>query len=202
MSVFQKYFNILITAFIVNIGIAQNIDFVSDLKITEVEQSFLVSWVIDSGQTCQGQNILHSTDGINFEEVGRISGVCGSLLKAEPYIFTHLEPEPNSVNYYRIELGGYGLSAIVSSFLIEITENSAVIYPNPVSSLFTIKWNNRNSSKVVIKLSNQQGQTFSQLESNSDTVLLDATSWEKGFYYYIITIEDTGKVISGKLIVN
>ena len=182
--------------------ISQDVDFVSNLNVTEVEQSLLINWTIDSGRTCQGQNILHGTDGVIFEEVGHISGICGNLSEPVNYSFTHLKPTANSINYYRIELGGYGVSQIVSEYLIIVSSESALVYPTPSQNDFQIKWNNTNNSKLNISFYSQNGTLIREEIGSGEMFYGNASEFETGIYLFTIFIEDSGEKIKGKLIVN
>ena len=202
MNFLHHSFFILIHFFIFSVTFSQDVDFVSKLKVIEVEQSFLVNWTIDSGKTCQGQNILHSTDGVNFEEVGHISGICGNLSEPVDYSFTHSNPVPNAINYYRIELGGYGVSQIVSEYLIVVSSNSALVYPSPSQNDFFIKWNNTNNSKLTISFYSQFGRMISKEESSGEMFYGKASDFTAGIYLFEIVLDDSGQKIRGKLIIN
>ena len=93
---------------------AQNEDVIEYLNASEFNGKVLLSWSIMQGNTCNGIQILHSTDSINFSQISSIEGICGSTQQSISYSFTDLSPEKNANNYYRLQLGGLGFSWIVS----------------------------------------------------------------------------------------
>lgn len=55
--------------------------------------SVLLTWEIKGGNTCNGIAIFRSTDGINFQQIGQVDGLCGSTDFAVAYSYTDLSPE-------------------------------------------------------------------------------------------------------------
>ena len=105
------------------------------------DKEALLHWNIDSGPTCKGIAILHSTDTINFEEIGSISGVCGNSSSGTPYNFTHNNPVLNKINYYKIRMGFSQFSEIKSLYISYIAPGQLIIKPNPANELFNIEFN-------------------------------------------------------------
>ena len=68
---------------------------------------------------CNGLGIQRSVNGLNFNTIGFIEGVCGSLTEAVRYTFTDSMPPVSSTVYYRIDLGPYGFSDITSLFVVD-----------------------------------------------------------------------------------
>lgn len=83
------------------------------------------------GSTCDGIRILHSTDSINFEEIGLIGGICGSKTESVKYEFTHKTPIANKINYYQLEFGNTFYSNIIQIELIAF-DNGYQIRPHPI----------------------------------------------------------------------
>lgn len=180
----------------------QDDHFVSNLGMEEVNQMYLISWTLDSGQTCQGQTIWHSYNGVDYEVAGEIYGICGSLSKSKSYSFTHENPTANSVNYYRIELGGYGSTPPVSAYLIKLDTGNSLVYPNPSNSLIHIKWNNSNNQDCVITFFDKSGKLVLEKQTNENEVNVNVDNWVKGNYTYAITVSQNTEQIVGKIIVD
>ena len=96
----------------------QDVTFVSSFELLEVHDGIFINWQIDSGYTCQGVDILRSEDGVDFEEIGHISGVCGSLSKPVAYSFLDEHPISNSNNHYRLKLNGHGFTEILNLYYL------------------------------------------------------------------------------------
>ena len=90
---------------------AQKVSY-KDFKFEQYQTSLVLEWIIESGSTCSGITIYSSLDGVNFEEVGSIEGVCGSKFNSQSYLFTDKNPAVNTINYYRLKFGNSQYSAI------------------------------------------------------------------------------------------
>lgn len=163
--------------------IGQDITFVSDFELLEVNDGVFINWQIDSGYTCQGVDVLRSADGNNFDEIGHISGVCGSLTKPVSYSFLDENPVKSAVNYYRLKLNGYGYTEIMSLYVHEVPGEGVLLYPNPATTgeIF-IKFNNPNSSKAVVQIINTNGRICWQGNTSANVLRLDASRLLKGIY--------------------
>ena len=114
-------------------SMSQNEDVIEYLHASEFNGKVLIAWAITQGNTCNGVIVLHSTDSVNFNQIGSIEGICGSTAESIEYDFTHITPEKNAINYYRLSLGGIGFSWIVSAEVIDMGANTSLVRPNPIS---------------------------------------------------------------------
>ena len=87
-------------------------------------------------------------DKINFNQIGEISGICGSKFEKISYSFEHPNPIKNRINYYRLALGGLGFSDTISIEILDFKygyqvrpnpmkmalSKSKELYPNPFKS--------------------------------------------------------------------
>lgn len=78
-----------------------------------------VNWSITEGNLCNGLGIQRSVNGLHFNTIGFIDGVCGSLTEAVRYTFTDSMPPIGTTVYYRIDLGPYGFSDLTTLFVVD-----------------------------------------------------------------------------------
>lgn len=181
----------------------QGLTFISDLELVEVNDGVFVNWTIDSGYTCQGVDVLHSIDGNNFDEVGHIFGVCGSLTKPVAYSFLHEDPIENEVNYYRLKINGYGYSEILNIFILKVPDEGVLIYPNPVvQNTVRFKFNNPNAQQLYIQIIDSNGKISWEGSSTQSEIELDVSNLIKGVYKVRVISEEELNQKHGTLIIH
>ncbi len=184
--------------------LGQDVTFVSDFELLEVENGVFVNWQIDSGYTCQGVDILRSEDGASFAEVGHISGVCGSLTKPVRYSFLDADPIPNSTNYYRLKLNGFGYTEILTIYYFELPESGLLLYPNPTveGQSVSIKFSNENNEEVTVEVIGADGRIyFSEVTTESNLSLAHGIL-KKGVYQVVIRQGQQQTERTNKLVVH
>lgn len=92
-----------------------------------------LSFIIAGGNTCNGIDILRSTDSLNYYVIGDIAGICGSPTEDTRYSYTDRNPVPNARNFYRLDLRTLGYAGQVSVFVLYFEEERILLFPNPVS---------------------------------------------------------------------
>ena len=118
-------------------GSAQEHPFLSKFEVRESFGSVRVEWVMISGNTCFGIQILRSFNGVDFEEVGEIEGLCGSIEDSVEFNFVDETVVQFATHYYRLELGANGLSSIQDIFVDQVTVSDAiVVYPTGVDFVY------------------------------------------------------------------
>ena len=159
-----------------------------------------LSWTVAEGSTCNGIQIYHSLDSIDWERIGDIGGICGSSTESVSYSFVHDMPTLNTINIYRLQLGLSGFSNLVSISVLDIKAGGYRIYPNPIVNNSTIYF--KNIQKQISKLSiyNLSGSPVSQTTSNTDQFEIGQINLKPGFFFFTITNDD-GQLISGKFLV-
>jgi hypothetical protein len=180
--------------------LAQEETILEYFNASKVTDQVFLSWKITSGNTCNGIEIQHSLDSMNFSKVGKIEGICGSQSEGVSYNFTHTEPTYNKKNYYRLILGNNEISTIVSIQIIKIEENNYLIRPNPIKTSSELFFKNNNNQLVTITIYNSMGQALSKQETLEDFILIDSRLLSNGHYYF--TLESTGRAIKGKFVID
>lgn len=157
-------------------------------------------WTISSGETCNGTFIERSTDNINWIKIGDIPGVCGSSSAPVPYNFIDDSPVSNTVNLYRLELGGQGYSKTISVPYYDYTEKGYVLIPNPVYENTTVYFGTSVSEPFTIAIFNIAGQKVQQDSGTGGSYFINAQSLSAGPYLFVISRQGK-KNVSGKMII-
>lgn len=108
----------------------------------------IINWTIRAGFSCTSAYVMHSTDSLNFSPVYEYPGICGASSNDEIYSFTHASPSGGK-NYYRMDLGNYGNSAVIPVYMILFgndgftfgtNENGrkSIYFFNPGNAMFTL----------------------------------------------------------------
>lgn len=160
-----------------------------------------LNWKIIAGSTCNGIQIFRSVDSVNFTEIGSIPGVCGSTSFEQPYDFTDCNPVKNKINYYRLGLGGSGLSEILPIEIIHLEAGNFQIRPNPIIGSGKIYFSNERKELHQLLLFNQSGVLLLSLKTALENFDLDASGFYAGVYTFVITDAQNSVVAKGKLVV-
>ena len=145
--------------------------------------------------------ILHSTDSVNFTQVESIEGICGSSQAQIEYDFTHLDPEKNVVNYYRLSLGGIGFSWIVSAEVIDLGVNKVLLRPNPIAEGSELFFDNETNSLINLRIYSSAGILIKSEQTTSELFILNGSEFESGMYFYTINPEGINPEVKGRFIV-
>ncbi len=185
-------------------GFSQNNSIVESFFAIENNGEVFLSWKIIEGSTCNGIQILHSTDSLSFSEIGNIAGVCGSTTEPQYYNYTDETPEKNKYNYYRLSLGGNGYSEIISIELIDINNKEYQVRPNPVKNYAKIYFDNTNNSnkEYQLFLYNPWGDLLFSSSTSQEYFEVNLGDFNSGIYHFIILSSEKQKPIYGKLLVH
>lgn len=200
--VFKIFFSVLLLFSYISIK-AQKEQYVnlSNFYLFPNNKEVEMYWVIDSGSTCNGITIWHSTDSLNYIEIGYIGGVCGSNSTSISYNFTHRSPQLNKLNYYKLKLG-YVQFSEVEKITIKYTEPGKLyVYPNPSNSQTTIEFNNSHNKPYQLTIINSVGNLIYKKEDIIESeVSINTSTWNPGTYYITLS-DDTGHILKEKLII-
>ncbi|UPT66994.1 MAG: T9SS type A sorting domain-containing protein [Sphingobacteriales bacterium JAD_PAG50586_3] len=159
-----------------------------------------LSWQITAGSVCDGIKISHSTDSINFTQIGEIIGVCGSISEPVNYSFTHDTPLQNGKNYYRLQLGATGKSPIININLITIGNSGYQIRPHPVNGPAMVYFTNENQQPHTLVVYNSNGQQVQKYYTSTGSFNIQPTGITNGMYLFTIADEKENIKLRGKLL--
>ena len=98
-----------------------------------------------------------------------------------------------------VNLSNYLEDYLVLNTLNPTTIEKIEIYPNPVTELINIKMKSSDLSAIQLTIFNSLGQMLHSYHIISDESTIDVSSYNKGFYYYVITSK--GKFIMREKII-
>lgn len=173
----------------------------SNFNVIQDNKQVLLYWTIDSGPTCNGIAIMHSTDSINFEEIGTIAGVCGSSSSSTNYSFKDVSPILNKINYYKIRLGFSQFSVIQSLLLEYIEPGKIIIKPNPSTDNLFIGFNNKNESFSLMIFNASGSKVFELMDIRENKITINTNAFENG-NYYILLMDSEGRIIKEKILIS
>jgi len=166
---------------------------------TESNGSVYLGWTMLAGFTCSGIQVFRSTDSIQFNRIGLIPEICGSVSEALSYTFEDPAPILNQVNYYRLELGPYGLSPTVS---IEVIAHGDLLYqirPHPIvgeGQIYFVKTSNETHELILYT---PDGIVAYRLTTQGEYFALQTESLPSGVYPFTIGPAGKAPSIMGKM---
>lgn len=156
-------------------------------------------WTFRSGSLCEGTRIERSADGLVFEEVGQIPGVCGSSETAVTFTFTDSLPQANAVNYYRLELGNYGYTSTVSVEFLNTGDNGFIVLSSSSGQTDILFQNSQGrTGKALIFSSN--GKKLAEMAFTGKRLSLPEARFSSGIYLLLLAFSDNFS-ISGNFII-
>lgn len=180
---------------------AQNEDVIEGFTATEFNGKVLLTWSVKQGFTCNGVEILHSLDSVNFTQIGSIEGICGSTAESIAYDFTHLDPDKNVTNYYRLHLGGVGFSKIISTEVLDLAGTNYLLRPNPIVSHSELFFDNETAASYEFTVYTSQGVRVFTDQTNGELFLINRSDFNEGMYFFTINKEWEDPKITGKFLV-
>ncbi len=161
-------------------------------KLQLDEKQVILNWELTIGNTCDGIEIQHSVDSIQFIKIGEISGVCGSKTESIDYQFRHSNPIQNRKNYYRLALGGFG-NQYTESIAVYHYKNGVYLTPNPVRDLIQLRIEDPTKlSKISI--TNMFGQNIFEIQPVNMFQNIVVNQWQSGLYFLNIFNEQKQQV--------
>ena len=172
-----------------------------NFNIYEYNNQVYVDITLSQGNSCNGIKLLRSSDSIYYEEVAFIDGVCG--YSSSPSNYNLVDPYPiyNSYNYYKILFGSNTYSVTYQIMILNFEENFYQIWPNPVSDITTIYFQNPKSEKYYFNLFNNTGGKLISGSTNQDNYILNCENQNSGIYFFTLTKSNNQTLKSGKLII-
>ncbi|MBK7944341.1 MAG: T9SS type A sorting domain-containing protein [Flavobacteriales bacterium] len=171
--------------------------FVESFSLSVLEGRIQVQWVMKGGSTCDGSVVERSTDGVGFEAVHRIEGLCGDPDVAVPFNWADADPPELSLVHYRIEFGAEGRSSIKSVRFDQLTRSDQRFFPSPASGEATLLLNVPASALVDLDIFDAGGRV---VLANRALVgrkhALDLHRLPAGSYTYVVVAD--GRRFSGR----
>ena len=175
----------------------ENHPFVKSINLFQQEDLVVLRWVIHGGNTCQGMKIHRGENEADFEQIGLISGICGSTDSDELYTYVDSSALANSYNYYRIEFGTKGFSEPEGLFFQQFGDDDILVLPDPINDRARVLFENDNHELAVLRVVDRNGAIFGELTTMNQEIMVNMNGWKDGLYYFQLIVNDELK--SGKL---
>ncbi len=147
-----------------------------------------VNWQVANEQNVARYDVLHSTNGSTFNNVGSVNYQGGN----SNYSFIHNQPQ-YGINYYQIKQIDIDNKFALSN-IVRVDNTKAIIikiYPTVFTNSFIVE--NGNNINMVIQLFGVDGKLYKQQSLQPGTNTIQTLGLAKGVYIY--------KIMNGKAII-
>lgn len=175
-----------------------------NFKIFQVNQAVFLNFILSKGSSCNGFNVLHSTDSLNFKVIHEDPTICGTSNADEAKNWTHVNPIINQLNYYKIQLNPGEMSPVNRIFVNQTNKPNIVLFPNPISTdhdFLTIKILGTESLEFDGFIYNQFGNYVLKIENQSTISNSTIKIHELSNGLYLIKLTDGYNLYSTKFII-
>jgi hypothetical protein len=175
-----------------------------NFKIFQVNQAVFLNFILSKGSSCNGFNVLHSSDSVNFKIIHEDPTICGTSNADEAKNWTHANPITNQLNYYKIQLNPGEMSPVNRIFVNQTNKPNIVLFPNPISTdidLLTIKILGTESLEFDGFIYNQFGNYVLKIEKQSTISNSTIKINELSNGLYLIKLTDGYNLYSTKFII-
>ena len=139
-------------------------------------------------------DVEHSTDGINFTAIGKVTAAGNSSIQKE-YLFNHNNPVIGN-NFYRLKQfdknGIYTFSPVVMIIFSGVKGN-IVCYPNPVIDILTIKvpLSFTDDANLTAQIFDSKGALIDQKAILKGSSTISMQRYPSGSYSLVVTNKTT-----------
>ena len=162
--------------------------FYRDFEAVPQSNEVDLEWVIVAGNSCVNTYITRSVDGVDFDTVGTIAGLCGDDDEDIFYAYTDTAPVVNRVNYYRIQFGNVARSTILPVEVIDLTKQSYQLVYDPALAQYTLYFSNPGRAEVTLETYTYSGQRLSQQVTTRNQFSWPAME-QQGFRLFVLRSE-------------
>ncbi len=135
-----------------------------------VNANVQLNWSVKGGNTCNGIWIQRSSDGISYENIGEIPGICGSPDVDVPYVFIDEDPISWQKNFYRLELGSQGYTTPVTIDYFPLNEEGYSVVLDAGSNVAFIYFSNPQRSRITYSAITVDGKVHFSGETFETTI--------------------------------
>ncbi|MBA3899291.1 MAG: T9SS type A sorting domain-containing protein [Bacteroidetes bacterium] len=177
---------LVLTTFTFNFTIAQNSEALARFNVSETEGGYMISWTIKAGFSCYSVDVEHSTDGIYFTKIYTYPGICGGPGTNETYSYLHKSPHTGR-NYYRMDMGNYGMSETLSVDFVDTSEKGYVIYPMPIDENSKIRFQQAYNDFSISILSFSGKIIYTEEGISGSVFNLGKLNLQQGTYHFVLS---------------
>ena len=183
-------------------AVAQSDDpLVERFSLTIDDGRVLLNWVTRPGTTCDGVDVLRSTDSVNFELIHHIPGICGGPNDAFSYTYLDEHPIANHTNFYRIGFDRLGESTIRAIDVVTLDAAGFQIRPNPVTDVSRLYFANESREVCTLSLIDMGGIIHGEWQTSQDFFVVNGTNLLPQLYAFRIQNAEGQAIAKGRLLV-
>ena len=175
-----------------------------NFRIFQVNQAVFLNFILSKGSSCNGFNVLHSTDSVNFKIIHEDPTICGTSNADEVKNWTHVNPIINQLNYYKIQLNPGEMSPVNRIFVNQTNKPNIILFPNPISTdhdFLTIKILGTESLAFDGFIYNQFGNYVLKIDNQSTISNSTIKINELSNGLYLIKLTDGYNLYSTKFLI-
>ena len=184
-------------------GFAQKEDTTSILagfSLRQVDNRIQISFAIKGGSSCNGVELERSENGVDFEVINFIPGICGGTDKTEYYTLADQNPVAHNNSYYRLQLGQQERTATLTIRFIPLKDGYRV-FPNPAQHFTIIRFNNPQELQHELYIFDARGLIVENASGiTSSEIYLDLQNYASGKYFFTLARQN-GSGVKGRFIV-
>ncbi len=164
---------------------AQEHPFLGAFSVEEVDGGVRVAWTIMAGGTCDGQDVMRSTDSVHFTSVHRIDGLCGDPEEPVSFAWSDAAPPELLRVYYRIKLGYADYSSVKWLDVDQLIEREQVVFPSPASDRVTLVFHAPLNTEIFLRVHAVDGSCVRAHDTRGAPRLeVDIAGLAPGLYVY------------------
>jgi hypothetical protein len=176
---------------------------ISNFSVSQNGNVVTYRFIFSAGASCQGYQLLHSSDSLTYLTVKDYVGICGASGAAEPFDGVHEFPVLNAWNYYKIQMATFEQSEVRRIFVTTDGKLRATVFPNPSFSetdQVRFRLSGVNNIRVQGFVHDQLGITrdFIDTVTAGDSAALNLNNYENGFYFLWLT--DGTRIYTGRIV--
>jgi hypothetical protein len=173
--------------------------FIRTFTLTVLDGRIHVAWTMQGGSTCDGSEVLRSTDGVDFITAHRIDGICGDASLDVPFSWMDDAPPEFSTLSYRIKLGNEGFSSVKTVDFTQLTSSDQRFFPSPMRDDATLLLNVPASARVDLLIFDMGGRIVWEREGLVGREhRIELRDVRAGMYGYVARSE--GRMFQGRFV--
>lgn len=174
---------------------------IARFSVVQLGTGVRVEVTLQAGFTCNGIQLLRSTDSVQFETAALIGGVCGSSSEEVSYDFYDAQPLNGQRLYYSLLLGGRIPSEVLSVRLLDFSKTGFVMWPNPARERLQLQIDNEQEQLFELQLVDLRGSVLVGWELRGSAFDLPLPLLPAGLYLVRLQNRSSGQAWQQRLLV-
>jgi hypothetical protein len=174
----------IITLYLITINsFSQEADVVlTKFFAAQQDETVYLRWTMKAGSTCEDTYLERSPDGIAYERIGLIGGICGSPDQDITFEFTDTMPLVNRTSYYRLLLGYFGYTSPKMVEFVRYNDSGYFLGPNPFNDFTRIAFDNNDQEVYRLLICDLQGRKVLEMMTTGNEFMITREELRAGMY--------------------